>query len=79
MALNLFEDEDPIGKTINIKSVAFKVIGVLQGKGFCASGQDQDDFVVMPLTTAQKRITGAEWLDNIFFSAASRKEIPAGS
>jgi putative ABC transport system permease protein len=76
VAVNLFEDEDPIGKTINIKSVPFKVVGVLQGKGFSATGQDQDDFVVMPLTTAQKRITGAEWLDDIFFSAASRVEIP---
>jgi putative ABC transport system permease protein len=76
VAANLFEEEDPIGETINIKSVPFKVIGVLQGKGFSATGQDQDDFVVMPLTTAQKRITGAEWLDDIFFSAASREEIP---
>lgn len=76
VASNLFEDEDPIGKTINIQSVPFKVIGVLQGKGFSGTGQDQDDFVVMPLTTAQKRITGQEWLDDIFFSAASREEIP---
>ncbi len=52
------------------------MIGVLEGKGFSATGQDQDDFVVMPLTTAQKRITGVEWLDDIFFSATSREEIP---
>lgn len=76
VAFNLFGDDDPIGKTINIQSVPFKVIGVLEGKGFSATGQDQDDFVVMPLTTAQKRITGVEWLDDIFFSAASRQEIP---
>jgi putative ABC transport system permease protein len=76
VATNLFEDEDPVGKTINIKAVPFKVIGVLQARGFSATGQDQDDFVVMPLTTAQKRITGAEWLDDIFFSAVSRQEIP---
>ncbi|MGC2741950.1 MAG: ABC transporter permease, partial [Candidatus Angelobacter sp.] len=54
VAATLFEDEDPIGKTINVNSVPFKVIGVLQGKGFSATGQDQDDFVVMPLNTAQK-------------------------
>jgi putative ABC transport system permease protein len=76
VATNLFDEEDPIGKTVNIKSVPFKVVGVLEGKGFSATGQDQDDFVVMPLTTAQKRITGVEWLDDIFFSAASREEIP---
>ena len=76
MALNLFGDEDPLGKTINIQAVPFKVIGVLQGRGFSATGQDQDDFVVMPVSTAQKRITGQEWLDDIFFSAASRADIP---
>lgn len=76
VATNLFDEEDPIGKTVNIKSVPFKVVGVLEGKGFSTTGQDQDDFVVMPLTTAQKRITGVEWLDDIFFSAASREEIP---
>jgi putative ABC transport system permease protein len=76
VATNLFDEEDPIGKTVNIKSVPFKVVGVLEGKGFSATGQDQDDLVVMPLTTAQKRITGVEWLDDIFFSAASREEIP---
>jgi putative ABC transport system permease protein len=75
-ATNLFGDEDPLGKTINLKSVPFKVIGVLKARGFSATGQDQDDFIVMPLTTAQKRITGTEWLDDIFFSANSRLEIP---
>jgi putative ABC transport system permease protein len=75
-ATNLFGEDDPIGKTINVNAVPFKVIGVLQGKGFSASGFDQDDFVVMPITTAQKRITGQDWLDDIFFSAASRESIP---
>lgn len=76
VATSLFGDEDPLGKTINIQAVPFKVIGVLQGRGFSATGQDQDDFVVMPVSTAQKRITGQEWLDDIFFSAASRGAIP---
>jgi putative ABC transport system permease protein len=76
VATNLFPDEDPVGKTINIKAVPFKVIGVLEGKGFSPTGFDQDDFAVMPLTTAQKRITGVEWLDDIFFSAESREAIP---
>ncbi len=76
VATNLFEEDDPIGKTINIQSVPFKVVGVLEAKGFSTTGFDQDDFVVMPLTTAQKRITGVEWLDDIFFSANSREEIP---
>jgi putative ABC transport system permease protein len=74
VAFNLFGDDDPIGKTINIQSVPFKVVGVLEGKGFSATGQDQDDFVVMPLTTAQKRITGVEWLDDIFFPPRQDKK-----
>lgn len=73
---NLFGDEDPIGKTINVNAVPFKVIGLLQPKGFSATGADQDDFIVMPLTTTQKRVTGQEWLDDIFFSAASRESVP---
>jgi putative ABC transport system permease protein len=76
VATNLFDEDDPIGKTINIQSVPFRVVGVLEARGFSTTGQDQDDFVVMPLTTAQKRITGQDWLDDIFFSAASREEIP---
>jgi putative ABC transport system permease protein len=52
------------------------VLGVLAPKGFSASGFDQDDFVVMPITTAQKRITGYDWLDDIFFSAYRREDIP---
>ncbi len=76
VATNLFGDDDAIGKTININSVPFKVIGVTQAKGFSSTGWDQDDFVVMPLTTVQKRITGVEWLDDIFFSAKSRVDMP---
>lgn len=76
VATSLFGDDDPLGKTINIQAVPFKVIGVLQARGFSATGADQDDFVVMPITTAQKRITGQDWLDDIFFSAVSREEIP---
>ncbi len=76
VATALFGDDDPLGKTININAVPFKVIGVTAAKGFSANGFDQDDFVVMPLTTAQKRITGVEWLDDIFFSARSREDIP---
>jgi putative ABC transport system permease protein len=76
VATSLFQDEDSIGKTINIGAVPFKIIGALQARGFSSTGIDQDDFVVMPLTTAQKRITGADWLDDIFFSAASREAIP---
>ncbi|HZQ67182.1 MAG TPA: ABC transporter permease [Terriglobales bacterium] len=69
---NLFADEDPVGKTVRVQKLPCKVVGVLEAKGFSATGQDQDDFVVMPFTTAQKRITGNFWLDDIFCSAVSR-------
>ena len=49
---------------------------MLQRKGFSATGQDQDNFIVMPFTTVQKRITGTFWLDDIFFSAVSRDAMP---
>jgi putative ABC transport system permease protein len=73
---NLFGTEDPIGKTVRVTSMPCKVIGVLQAKGFSATGQDQDDFIVMPFTTAEKRITGTFWLDDIFCSAVSREAMP---
>jgi len=73
---NLFGNEDPIGKIIRIRAVPCKVVGVLLAKGFSATGQDQDDFVVMPFTFAQKRITGTFWLDDIFCSAVTREAMP---
>ena len=73
---NLFGIEDPVGKTVRVQSLPCKVVGVLQRKGFSATGQDQDDFIVMPFTTVQKRITGTFWLDDIFFSAVSQDAMP---
>jgi putative ABC transport system permease protein len=59
---NLFGDEDPIGHDVVFQNVPCRVIGVLQTKGFSATGQDQDDFIVMPYTLAQKRVNGQFWL-----------------
>src|SRR5438445_5680919 len=73
---NLFGDEDPIVKTIRLQSLPCTVVGVMQTKGFSATGRDQDDFVVIPYTTVQKRITGTFWLDDIFCSAVSREAMP---
>jgi putative ABC transport system permease protein len=70
---NLFGVEDPTGKTIRVQGLPCKVTGVLGAKGFSSTGQDQDDFVVMPFTTVEKRITGTFWLDDIFCSAVSRE------
>ena len=76
IAANLFGAANPVGEVIRVQGVPFKVLGVMQAKGFSTTGQDQDDFLVMPITTAQKRITGQEWLDDIYFSAARREDIP---
>ena len=73
---NLFPNENPVGKSIRVNAMPCRVIGVFQPKGASASGWDQDDFVTMPYTTAMKRISGSYWLDDIFFSAASRSAIP---
>jgi putative ABC transport system permease protein len=55
---NLFGDEDPLGQTIRIKKIPFTVIGVLERKGQSPQGQDQDDAIYIPLTTAQKKVFG---------------------
>ena len=69
---NLFGATDPIGQTIRINNLPFKVIGVLAPKGTSAAmGQDQDDIILIPITTLQKKITGQDWLRWIMVSAAS--------
>jgi len=55
---NLFGDGDPIGQIIRIKKVPFEVIGLLARKGQSSWGQDQDDVVIIPLSTAKKRVLG---------------------
>ena len=73
---NLFGDENPIGKIVRVKAVPCKVVGALLAKGYSATGQDQDDFIVMPITFAQKRITGTFWLDDIYCSAVAPEAMP---
>ena len=71
---NLFGATDPIGETIRISNLPFKVVGVLVAKGTSAAmGQDQDDVIIVPITTLQKKITGQDWLRWIMVSAISRE------
>lgn len=68
---NLFDEEDPIGKTIRIKNFPFKVIGILTERGQSMGGMSQDDVIYVPLTTAQKKLSGITHVNAIHFSAKS--------
>ena len=57
-ALNLFGDADPVGQIVRIKKVPFTVVGLLDRKGQNSWGQDQDDVVIIPLSTAKKKVLG---------------------
>jgi putative ABC transport system permease protein len=57
-AQNLFGDEDPVGKTIRIRQSPFTVLGLLSTKGQGMDGRDQDDTIIIPLTTAQRNVFG---------------------
>ena len=67
----LFGAEDPVGKVIRFNGLPCKVVAVLEPKGLTTSGQDQDDTIIMPYTTAQKKLKGITWLDDILCSAVS--------
>ena len=76
-AEELFGEEDPVGEIIRIKNVPFKVLGVLISKGASASGSDQDDNIMVPYTTAMKRLIGQQTnLRRINVQAASTEALP---
>ncbi len=72
----LFGDQDPVGKTIRVKNLPFRVLGVLQTKGQSPDGQDQDDMIIMPYSTVMKKISGISWVQMIAVSATSRDVEP---
>ncbi|HEX7617409.1 MAG TPA: ABC transporter permease [Verrucomicrobiae bacterium] len=77
----LFPDDDPVGKIIRVSmrggsaSAPMKVLGVLKVKGANMGGQDQDDTIIVPYTTAMKRFSGATTLRMMQVSAASAKQM----
>jgi putative ABC transport system permease protein len=80
VADNLFGDMDPVGRIIRIKKVPFMVIGVLEKKGQSPIGQDQDDTILMPISTAQKRIFGTQFagmVRSIAVKAKSTEDLAA--
>ena len=69
----LFPDESPVGKTIRIGDLPFRVGGVLESKGQSVMGSDQDDVIFAPYTTVQRKISGITWIQFINASAVSQQ------
>jgi putative ABC transport system permease protein len=64
VAKEIFPGEDPVGASIRIRNVPFEVVGVLAPKGQSVMGRDQDDIVLMPITTARLRVSGKSQIQN---------------
>jgi len=77
VATNLFPGTDPVGSQLQIRNVPFDIVGVLTPKGQNAGGQDQDDIVVIPYTTAQARLAGNSRIWQILVSASSPQDLAA--
>src|ERR1043166_4985383 len=71
----LFGPENPIGKVVRVKTMPCKVVATLAPKGLSMTGQDQDDTILLPYTTAQKKLMGISWLDDILCSAVSQDAV----
>jgi putative ABC transport system permease protein len=77
---NVFEQgDDPVGKIIRFNKIPFKVIGVLAAKGENAFGQDQDDIILAPYTTVQKRILAIPYIQTIYASSSSSETSEAAT
>jgi len=78
-AQNLFGDEDPVGRTLRIRQSPFTVLGVLGSKGQGMDGRDQDDSLIIPLTTAQRNVFGTQFpgtVRMVMVQAASQEIMP---
>jgi putative ABC transport system permease protein len=76
VAYHLFGYQNPLGETVRIGQTPFRVIGVLTPKGQTSSGKDQDDIIIIPYTTLQKRILGVKHIENIAIAVRAQKDIP---
>jgi len=70
------ENSDPVGMSIRIKNLPFLVTGVLKEKGESGMGQDQDDLILAPYTTVQRRLAAIDYINGIFASAVSEERSP---
>ncbi len=77
VAENLFPGEEPVGQQVRIRGVPVTVVGVLTEKGQTASGNDQDDVILLPYTTVKTRMAGHQFIPQILASAFTARDIPA--
>ena len=74
VATQLFEGADPVGQTIRIQNLPFLVVGVMEKKGFNAWGRDQDDTIIIPFTTVQKKFqTSVQYVQSGIVGAVSAR------
>ncbi len=72
---NMFGEDDPLGKTVRINAIPFKVIGVFEGKGLDSDGVDQDDILLIPITSMLRRLLNQNYISTIYAKADSRENI----
>ena len=77
VAYNLFGEENPLGKMIRIKNSPYLVLGVLAAKGQSLDGRDQDDTVLVPVTTAQRKLFGSQFAETVRFIMAQAESAEA--
>jgi putative ABC transport system permease protein len=75
VAATLFPDADPVGQLVRLKHLPFRVVGVLGPKGQGQWGNDQDDVVIAPYTTIQKKLLGITFLHSVMLTAASAEAV----
>ncbi|HEX2394645.1 MAG TPA: ABC transporter permease [Bacteroidales bacterium] len=71
----LFGNNDPTGKTVRIRNIPFKVVGVLEEKGQSSTGKDQDDIIIAPWSTVLYRLKGGRYIDMIYAGSVSRQDL----
>lgn len=76
---NLFGEEDPLGQMIKVNFMPYKIIGVFEPKGLDTNGLDQDDLVLIPISTYMRRIVNQTFINRIFVKASSRQNITKAS
>jgi putative ABC transport system permease protein len=75
VARQVFPDQDPVGQIVRLRNMPFRVVGVLAAKGQGQFGQDQDDFVLAPWTTIQKKLLGITYLHQVSFMATTNEVV----